>query len=81
MDRSAHLRYLLAKWLLILGLIAVMASVPLAVAYWGTSVGALASFVPIFGLAAVALSTAFAIFNFFSLRKTTRRPTQMELNR
>ena len=73
MSRHAHLRYLMAKWLLILGLTAILASVPLAVAYWGTPVGALASLVPVIGFSAVVVSTALAIFNFFSLRKNSRR--------
>ena len=75
MSNSAHHRYLTAKWLLVSGLVAIVATVPLAIATWGSAWGGVALFAPLYGLIAIVASTVLGIFNFIALRQGNGRAT------
>ena len=73
MALSAHHRYLVAKWLLISGLVSLVATIPLSIATWGSSLGVIVVFTFLYGLAAVAASTVLAFFNLIALRREKSR--------
>lgn len=70
---GAHHRYLVANWLLITGLSALVVTFPLGIVTWGRPYGAVVIFTLGYGMMAVILAAILGIFNLLALRKNPER--------
>ncbi len=78
MHTSAHIRYLVAKWLLTSGLISLVATLPIAIVTWGSPFGLVALFTAYYGAFGIAASVIVGLFNLIALRLVNSAPHRTE---
>ena len=78
MHDSARIRYLVAKWLLISGLISLAATLPISIAAWGSPFGVVALFTAYYGVFGIPALVVIGLFNLIALRLGNSAPIRTE---
>ena len=70
MPVSAHPGYAVAKWLMVTGLISLLATFPFVFIAWGKPSGMVLLVAAMYGMSAIFIATVLGLINLITLRRT-----------